>query len=136
MDMMEVRRRVMLSMASGAKIFKGIYISESDVTNISVDVGISNFTHFLLLPHTLPYDTRFLRCLGGRYVDLEQRIVLIMVGSSKESNIPSQTNVFTDDTSTVFDYIVGKEGSTIEMHGIASQVGVLRANTQYDWYAW
>ena len=123
-------------MASGAKIFKGIYISESNISSISVDVGTSNFTHFLLLPHTLPYDIGFLRCLGGRYVDLEQRIALIMVGPSRESNIPSQTNVFTDDTSTTFDFVVQKEGSTVSFNGINSQIGALRANTQYDWYAW
>lgn len=125
----------MLSMGS-AKIYSGTHIPESNITTFSVDVGSSSFTHFLLVPHTLPYEIAYVRCLGGRYVDLEQRFMLVMLGSSSERTAPSSTNIFTDSTSTAFDYLVNKNGSTISITGIAAQTGTMYANTQYDWYAW
>ena len=127
----------MLSMASGAKIYSGTYTTESNTTLLSIDVGSSNFSHFLLVPHSLPYETAYVRCLGGRYVDLGQHLLLIMVGSSSEKTYPSATNMFTDDTSATFDYFVRKNGSILTfIAGIASQIGALYANIQYDWYAW
>ena len=127
----------MLSMASGAKIYSGTYIPESSGTALSIDVGSSNFSHFLLVPHSLPYETAYVRCLGGRYVDLEQHLLLIMIGASSEKTYPSSTNMFTDETTTTFDHFVSKNGSILTfITGIAAQIGTLYANTQYDWYAW
>ena len=137
MDMIEVRRRVMLSMASGAKIYSGTYIPETDSAYATIDTGKTGWTHFLIVPHTLPYAVPYVRCLGSKYVDVNEQFAVYSYGASSDSERPSTGNSVTANTSVPFSEAVIISGTTISFARlIASQQGAFQAGTQYDWYAW
>ena len=137
MDMIELRRRVMLSMASGAKIYSGTYIPETTSAYVTIDTGKTGWTHFLIVPHTLPYAVPYSRCLGSKYVDTIEQFAVYSYGAGGDESRPSTGNSVTANTTVPFSAAVIISGTTIRFNRlIASQQGAFQAGTQYDWYAW
>ena len=137
MDMIELRRRVMLSMGS-AKIYSGTYIPETTGSDATIDTGKTGWTHFLIVAHVLPYVTPMARCLCLKFYDFDTEVAQMMFGgSSDESNMASSENTFTSSTTKKFSDTVSRNGSEITFSNlIAGQGGKFQAGTQYDWYAW
>jgi len=136
MDMIELRRRVMLSMGS-AKIYSGTYIPETTGSDATIDTGKTGWTHFLIVAHTLPYAVPYVRCLGSKYVDVNEQFAVYSYGASSVSERPYSGNSVTANTSVPFSEAVIISGTTITFTRlIAGQQGAFQAGTQYDWYAW
>lgn len=126
-----------LASGYGGGMAKGTYIPSSDGATAVIDIGATEWTHFLIVPHTLPYATPYTRCLGMRYINRSARFTLYSFGPSRDSAIPSQDAVYTDSTSPNFDKVCAINGTVLTLGGvIASQGGSFQAGTQYDWYAW
>ena len=125
-------------MAQGAKIYSGTYTPTSDNADFSIDTGVTGWTHFLIVPHILPYATPHARCLGGKYVDLNMRYYMSLFGSSSDSSTTANSVRTTLDTSNPpYADCVKISGSSITLTRlIPAQGGTFQAGTQYDWYAW
>ena len=127
----------MLNMASGAKIYSGTYIPETDTPFPTIDTGKTGWTHFLIVPHTLPYAVPHARCLGSKYVDVNEQFAVYSYGASSDSEMPSTGNSVTANTSVSFSEAVIISRTTIRFARLISSLqGTFQAGTQYDWYAW
>lgn len=125
-------------MAQGAKIYSGTYVPSVSSANVTIDTGVTGWTHFLIVPHILPYATPHARCLGAKYVDLNMRYYMSAFGSSSDSSTTASVVRTTLDTSSPsYADCVMISGSSITLTRlIPSQGGTFQAGTQYDWYAW
>lgn len=121
----------------GVKVYSGTYTPSSSSAAATIDTRATGWSHFLIVPHVLPYATSYVRCLGCKYVDFSTRYYLNTFGASSASDIPSACRTVTDDTSPSLSATVQVNGTSITFTGlIASQGGSFQAGTQYDWYAW
>ena len=121
----------------GVKVYSGTYTPSSDSSSATIDTGATGWSHFLIVPHVLPYATSYVRCLGCKYVDFNTRYYLNSFGASSASATPSACRTVTDDTSPAFANTVQVNGTSITFTGlIASQGGSFQAGTQYNWYVW
>ena len=126
----------MSQMANGKRVASGTYVPETDSVTFTIDTGRTDWTHFLICVHSLPYESGFARCLGLRYADLNNNLLLCLFGSSSDSNAVPNGGV-SYYTSTDFNYYFAKDGTLAKfIKGIASTIGKPYIGAQYDWYVW
>lgn len=121
-----------LASGYGGGVTSGTYTPTSDGASFSIDTGVTGWTHFLIVAHTLPYATPMSRCLGSRYFDATANYVIATYGSSSDTSAKPSAGSSYDSGNN----LPSVSGSVITSGGAASQVGSLQAGTQYDWYAW
>ena len=121
-----------LASGYGGGITSGTYTPSSDGAGFSIDTGVTGWTHFLIVAHTLPYVTPKARCLGLRYFDVDSQFLICAYGTSSDTSDRPATGSFWNSGN----YIPTISGTTISASGVASQVGAFQAGTQYDWYVW
>lgn len=126
-----------LASGYGGGMTTGTYIPEANSSEATIDTGKTGWTHFLIVPHTLPYAVPYVRCLGLKYVDVNGQFAVYSYGASSDSERPSTGNSVTANTSVSFSQAVIISETTITFTRlISSQQGAFQAGTQYDWYAW
>lgn len=121
----------------GGAFYSGTYTPTENSPHFTIDVGATNYSHFLIVAHKLPYDVPYSRCLGMRLYDFDAEFALMIYGASSESDTPSNANAFTDSSQISFSAVIERSGTMIKSKRlIASQSGQMQADIQYDWYAW
>lgn len=121
-------------MANGAKIYSGTYIPTADTVAFSIDTGATNWSHFMLVAHTLPYGDGIVtqKAFVSEYVDFEQGYCINTHGGTTSATSPTQVSFFNSEHS----YFPQKNATVIGRSGSFGYHGTLFANVQYDWYAW
>lgn len=119
-----------LAQGYGGGVASGTYTPTTNGTGATIDTGATGWTHFLIVPHVLPYETPYERCMGLRYADITAGYIICVFGSSSESAIPSTAKFHTST------YTPTVSGSVISFTGQSGNTGTFQGGTQYDWFAW
>ena len=124
----------MSQMASGAKIYSGTYIPTADSVSFSIDTGATDWTHFMLVAHVLPYEGSVVtqKAFASEYVDFGQGFCINAHGATTSATSPTQVSFY----QTGHSYFPVKNGAVISRSGSTGYHGYLFANIKYDWYAW
>lgn len=121
----------------GSGVTSGTYTPASDSSSATIDTGKTGWTHFLIVPHTLPYATAYARCLGCRFYDMTAQMLICAFGSSSAQSSPNSAATYTESTTRKFSETYEINGTVITFKNlVASQGGTFQAGTQYDWYVW
>lgn len=115
----------------GSAITSGTYTPTEDVVNTVIDVGVTGWTHFLMVAHVLPLETAQNKFFALEYVDFSSGI-LLNAHSSNANTAPNQVGLLQSGHA----YFPTVSGSVITRNSSSGYTGFLYAGLQYDWYVW
>lgn len=116
---------------SGSAITSGTYTPTADTVNTVIDVGVTGWTHFLMVAHVLPLETAQNKFFALEYVDFSSGL-LLNAHSSNTNTAPNQVTLLQSGHA----YFPTVSGSVITRSSSSGYTGFLYAGLQYDWYVW
>ena len=109
----------------------GSFTLNENRTIYTLDTKNTEWTHLLIIPHSLPYEGNQARAITMRHVDLENNVMVTAFGSSSGQTYTSASlkAIAEGGECEVTDGVVSFSGEL-------ASVGRFTKGIQYDWYAW
>lgn len=117
----------------GSTVKSGNFTVDTNRTGVTIETGVSGVRRLIIVPHVLPYETAYSRCMGMWFVDFEKNIMLTSFGASSAAATPSQAYFY--DLSTAAVTVTNNSGTVAFSGFVAARAGTYQAGVQYDWYA-